>query len=131
MILHINKEKQKIEVLNTWSKKSFQFDEISYLIVDHNVYERDSIIETFFGGEDGSLLIQKSALSNTFTAVLKNGKQEILFKTKLSENLYPQSQDFENSKANLEKMCLENGTKVIKILSFFMNRKYMVLDNRI
>lgn len=131
VIVHLNREKQEIEIVKPLGKRTLKFSEISYLIVDNNVYDRESLLETFFNGEGVEAMFEKSVMTNTFSAILKNGKEQTLFKSKLFQKSYTHDDDFESSKRTLEKTCYENGKKVISILSHFMDFKYMVLDNRI
>ena len=125
-----DKEKQEIEIVKPFGKKIVKFNEISYLVVDNNVHDRESILETFIGGDMGAMF-QKSLMTNTFSAILKKGKEVTLFKSKLFQKSYTYSEDFEFTKRNLEELCYENGKNVISILSHFMDLKYIILDNRI
>lgn len=127
LILHLSKDKKQIEIKTLFGKKYLSFNDIRFLFLEYNQYEKDTIIELF--SSDG--LYDKNIWNNSVMAMLNNGKQIKLFEAKLEETNAERLVDYQISGKYEEKSYLVNGKRVIQLFSQFTDKKYLVLNNTV
>lgn len=127
VILYLNKDKKKLELKKTFGKKNLSFNDIQFIFLEYNQYEKDTLIDHFSPGSS----FDKNIWNNAIRAQLKNGKQITLFEAQLEETNNEALVNYQISGKHEEKSYLENGINLIRLFSFFMEKKYLIIDNRI
>lgn len=127
LVLHLSKDKKQIEIKTTFGKKILNFNEIQFIFLEYNQYEKDTLVDQFSSGSS----YDKNVWYNSIMAMLKSGKQIKLFEAKLEETNYEQMVDAQISGKYEEKSYLSNGKRVIRLFSHFTMKKYLVLNNKI
>ena len=63
--------------------------------------------------------------------MLKNGNSITLFEVKLEETNYEKIVDEQISGKYEQKSYLDNGEKIIRLFSKYMDKKYLIINNTI
>ena len=127
LILHLSKENKLINIKTQFGKKKLNFNDIQFLFLEYNQYEKDTLKDHFFSGSN----YDKNVWYNSIMAMNKSGKQIKLFEAKLEETNYEQIEDSRISGKHEEKSYLENGRMIIRLFSHFTMKKYMILNNKV
>ncbi|MDC6367691.1 MULTISPECIES: hypothetical protein [Flavobacteriaceae] len=127
VILHLSKVKNQIELRKSMGNKILKFNDIHFLFLEYNQYEKDTLIDSFSSGSS----YDKNVWNNSIMAMLKNGQQVKLFEAKLEETNYEQLVDYQISGKYEEKSYLENGKKIVCLFSHYTNKKYLIVNNTV
>jgi hypothetical protein len=127
LIVHLSKSKKQIEIRKFLGKKILDFNEIQYLFLEYNQYEKDTLKDILSDNSD----YDKNVWKNSLMAMLKNGKTINLFNAKLEETNYEQLVEEQISGKYMEKSYLENGKKIVRLFSHYTEKKYLTIDNTI
>ncbi len=127
VIVHLSKSKKQIEIRKFIGKKILNFNDIQYLFLEYNQYEKDTLKDIL---SDNSHY-DKNVWKNSLMAMLKNGKTVNLFNAKLEETNYEQLVDYQISGKSEEKSYLRNGTNIVRLFSYYMNKEYLIINNTI
>ncbi|KQC31497.1 hypothetical protein [Flagellimonas eckloniae] len=127
VILHLSKVKKQIELRKSMGNKILKFNDIHFVFLEYNQYEKDTLIDSFSSGSS----YDKNVWNNSIMAMLKNGQQVKLFEAKLEETNYEQLVDYQISGKYEEKSYLENGKKIVRLFSHYTNKKYLIVNNTV
>lgn len=127
VILHISKTKKQIEIRKVFGKKFLGFSAIEFVFLEYNQYEKDTVLDVF--SNDSSY--DKNVWINSIMVMLKNGNQIKLFEAKLEETNIQRLVDYQISGKYDEKSYLQNGEKIIRLISHYTNTKYLIINNRV
>lgn len=127
VLLHLSRVKKQIEIRNAIGKKILNFSDIQFLFLEYNQYEKDTLLDSFSSGSS----YDKNVWINSIMAMRKNGSQIKLFEAKLEETNYEQLVEYQISGTYHEKSYLENGKKIIRLISHYTNKKYLVVNNMV
>lgn len=127
LILHLSKDKKFIDIKTPFGRKNLDFNDIQFLFLEYNQYEKDTLLDQFSSGST----FDKNVWYNSIMAMLKNGKQTKLFEAKLEETNHEQMEDSRISGKKIERAYLENGKMLIRLFSHFTMKKYIILNNKI
>ncbi|MBG47660.1 MAG: hypothetical protein CML05_05150 [Pseudozobellia sp.] len=127
VILHLSKDKKLMDIKTSFGRKNLNFNDIQFLFLEYNQYEKDTLIDQFSSGST----YDKNVWYNSIMAMLTNGKQTKLFEAKLEETNYELMEDSRISGKDEERSYLENGKMLIRLFSHFTMKKYMVLNNKV
>lgn len=127
VIFHLSKAKKQIEVKKYFGKKTLGFHEIKFIFIEYNQYDKDTLIGFF----SSSPTYDKNVWSISIMAMLKNGRQTKLFDTKLEKTNYVQMIDYQITDKHEEKSYLENGEKIIRLFSLYIDKKYLIINNTV
>ncbi len=127
IILHLSKTKKEIEIRKTFGKKVWSFNDIQFLFLEYNQYEKDTLLDSLSSGSS----FDKNVWRNTVMAMLKKGKRIKLFDATLEETNYEQMVDYQTTGKYEEKSYLDNGKRIIRLFSYYMDKRYLILDNTV
>ncbi|MEM6541262.1 MAG: hypothetical protein AAF634_08860, partial [Bacteroidota bacterium] len=100
---------------------------IEFVFLEYNQYEKDTVLDVF--SNDSSY--DKNVWINSIMVMLKNGNQIKLFEAKLEETNIQRLVDYQISGKYDEKSYLQNGEKIIRLISHYTNTKYLIINNRV
>lgn len=127
VILHLSKAKKQIEIRNAIGKKILNFSDIQFVFLEYNQYEKDTLLDAF--SHDSSY--DKNVWVNSIMAMPMSGNPIQLFEAKLEETNYQQLVEYQISGKYEEKSYLGNGTKIVRLISYYTNKKYLVVNNKV
>ncbi|MCM5663375.1 hypothetical protein [Galbibacter mesophilus] len=127
VVFHANKKNEEIEVKKFFGRKIISFNDIDFLFIDYNKFRKDTLIDALFS--NGSL--DKKVWSNTVSAILKSGEKVKLFAAQLEITNHDELFDEITSGKTTTNDYLKNGEALIQLFSQFMNKKYLIIDNRL
>lgn len=123
LILHLNREKEQIELRKPWSKKNIKFNDIDYIFLEYNEYIMYAP-RLWFGLSDG---YDKTVWKNCVMLKMKAGTEVKLLEAKLHETNTEASEELRITGGYESKSYLSNGEKIIRLFSSYMNKKYLII----
>ena len=120
-ILTIDGDKKRIVLYRPIGKRIIKFDAIEYLFLEYNHYELDNLLY--------QSNLDTMVWKNTFKLKLKNGKHVRLFQGKFVEKEYITEMEYQNRGNDEINDYSESGKRVIRLLSYLTNKKYMILNH--
>lgn len=123
LILHLNKEKQQVELRKLWGKKILKFNDIEYIFLEYNEYNMYAP-RLWFGLSEA---YDRTIWKNCVMLKMKEGTEVKLFEAKIHETNNEASEEYRITGDYRTKSYLSNGEKIIRLFSSYMNKRYLII----
>ncbi|MBC7000862.1 hypothetical protein [Cytophaga sp. FL35] len=125
IVLHLNNEKGYLEVKKSLRRKIVNFSEIKFILLEYEQYEELFTLKELLGG---TVAYNKEIWTIRIIAVLKNDRELNLLNAKFHESQLEKWEEQRITGGYQEKSFLGHGKAIIRLLSNFMDKKYLIID---
>ena len=125
LVLHLNKTKEFMEIHKEFKNKKVGFNDVDYIFLEYDQYQ--SYMPRFWIGITPGQ--DKTIYKNSVCAKLINGKEIKLFEANLKDSDMEVNEEYFLKGEYKERTYLYHGEKLIRLLSFYTNKKYLIIDN--
>lgn len=125
LVLHLNKKKEFMEIHKEFKNKRLVFNDVEYIFLEYDQYQ--SYMPRFWIGITPGQ--DKTIYKNSVCAKLKNGKEIRLCEANLKDSDMEVNEEYFLNGEYKERTYLYHGEKLVRLFSFYMNKKYLVIDN--
>ena len=125
LVLHLNKKKEFMEIHKEFKNKRVGFNDVEYIFLEYDQYQ--SYMPRFWIGITPGQ--DKTIYKNSVCAKLKNGKEIRLLEANLKDSDMEVNEEYFLKGEYKERTYLYHGEKLVRLISLYTNKKYLVIDN--